>query len=113
LAALAARSLLAPPLPIHNRVKAPSRVPGRHLTARLVRASGRRRTGRWRRAGRVNEPRRQDLAGAPRQSLSSRLIDAARSLRCTPPSHSHVVRRACPIAPAARGVAGQCPRRRG
>ena len=36
LAALAARSLLAPPLPIHHRVKAPTRVPGRHLTARLV-----------------------------------------------------------------------------
>jgi hypothetical protein len=73
----------APP-PIRHRVKAPPMVPGRHLTARLVRASGQKRTGRWRRARRVNEPRRQDLAGAARQCLSSRLIDAARSLRRAP-----------------------------
>jgi hypothetical protein len=83
----------APP-PIRHRVKAPPMVPGRHLTARLVRASGQKRTGRWRRARRVNEPRRQDLAGAARQCLSSRLIDAARSLRRAPSSHSRLVRRA-------------------
>ena len=87
LAALAARSLLAPPLPIHHRVKAPTRVPGRHLTARLVSASGRQRSERWRRARRVNEPRRQAVPSrhvlelADASSGDMRLSDhAARSM---------------------------------